>query len=397
MGMDMETGEESAAAQEQEMIELGNLSYHVVESIFSKIPLKSLVQLKTVSKTWRNSITNIRIFYPPTTSTGLILFLKHNSSQESIFLKLHDQPQKKLAQFCTLHSSSTHNFPYLIDSCNGLLLYASLNNEFWNYHISSPVLDQYVTLPLSHHILRPACSSLVFDGWNHEFQIICFFWEEVDFDAQMMNCMVFSSELWNWRESQLRILNSELLLQDGFLRGQCYSPSVFSGERLYWIWSLCLLVYDCKGEFFTLFPLPKNHSGKKSRKGVYSQFLWESEGLIQFCDPVKSGFFIWSFRGNNNNFDLWRLNHFIRLNDLINDQDTRLSMGYSIRPCAFNKDLQVLYLHVMPHTIVSYSFETRELVQVWSYCYSRGEVEDCWICKIHPFVFTSVDLLALTN
>lgn len=378
--------------EEEEMIELGNLSNHVVESIFSKIPLKSLIQLKTVSKTWRNSITNIRHCYPPTTSTGLVLFLKHKTFQESIFMKLHDQTQKKFPKFCTFHSSYTHKFPFLIDSCNGVLLYASHNNGFWTYSVSSPVLDQFISLPISHHISRPTCSSLVFDvdGLNL-FQVICFFWEEVDLVSQMMNCMIFESDSWNWRETQIQILNSELLLLDGFSRGQCFNPSVFSHEKrkLYWIWSLCLLVYDIDFEVFTLFSLPENNS----RKGVYYfQFLYESSsegGVIQFCDPVNNGIFIWSFRGNEFKFD-----HFVRLEN-INDQDLRL--GYSIKPCAFNKDLQVLYLHVLPHTIVAYSFETQELVQIWSYEEEEEEEEECWVFKIHPFLFSSVDLLAFNK
>ncbi|KAM3341804.1 hypothetical protein P3S68_026770 [Capsicum galapagoense] len=201
----------------------------------------------------------------------------------------------------------------------------------------------------------------------------------------MMNCMMFSSNLWSWREDKLRIMNSELLLLDGFSRGQCCNTSVFVMQKLYWIWSLCLLVYDIDEEYFTLFPLP-NNSSRKSRKGVYSQMLWESsEGLVQFCDPVNNGFFIWSFNGGD-----FKLDHYVRLEDL------RLrKMGYSVKPCAFNKALEVLYLHVLPHTIVSYSFETRELVQVWSYI--EEEEEDCWIFKIIPFLFSYVDLLAFNK
>ncbi|PHT28367.1 hypothetical protein CQW23_32046 [Capsicum baccatum] len=377
-----------AMETEEEMIELGNLSNYIVESIFSKIPLKSLTQLKTVSKTWRNSITNIRHCYPRTTSSGLVLFLKHRDFQESIFMKLHDQKGSSCMgsseKFCTFGSSYRHKFSYLIDSCNGVLLYGSHDNEFWTYSIS--VLDQVVTLPVSHNVIRPACSSLVFDGWHDDkFQIMCFFWEEVDVDSQLMNCMMFSSNLWSWREDKLRIMNSELLLLDGFSRGQCCNTSVFVMQKLYWIWSLCLLVYDIDEEYFTLFPLP-NNSSRKSRKGVYSQMLWESsEGLVQFCDPVNNGFFIWSFNGGD-----FKLDHYVRLEDL------RLTkMGYSVKPCAFNKDLEVLYLHVLPHTIVSYSFETRELVQVWSYI--GEEEEDCWIFKILPFLFSSVDLLAFNK
>ncbi|CAN4122859.1 unnamed protein product [Withania somnifera] len=271
-------------------------------------------------------------------------------------MKLHDHTQKDTVKYCTLHASSTHKYPFLVDSCNGVLLYASHNNVFWTCSVSSPVLDQFISLPVSHNVTRPACSSLVFD------------------------------DSWSWRDTQIRILNSELLVLDGFVKEQCFSPSVCSAKKVYWIRSLCLLVYDTDAEFFTLFPLPKDHS-TKSRKGVYSQLLWES-GVVHFCDPVNYGFFIWTSRENN-----FKLDHFVRL-EYINNQYLRLKMGYSVRPCAFNKDLQLLYFHVLPHTIIAYSFETRELVQVWSYCCHGDEEEkDCWIFKIHPFLFSSVDLL----
>ncbi|KAH0680577.1 hypothetical protein KY284_021662 [Solanum tuberosum] len=389
MAIAMETEQE-----EEEMIELGNLSNHIVESIFTKIPLKSLIQLKTVSKTWRNSITNIRHCYPLTTSTGFVLFLKHKTYQESVFMKLHDQTQKNFPKFCTFHSSSTHKFPYLIDSCNGVLLYASENNNsngFWTYSVSSPVLDQIISLPISHHISRPTCSSLVFE--SNLFQVISFFWEEVDFDTHMMNCMIFESNSWKWRETQIQILNSQLLQSDGFIRGQCFNSSVFSCEKrkLYWIWSLCLLVYDIDFEVFTLFSLPKNNSIRSRKDVYYSQFLYESSegGVIQFCDPVNSGVFIWSFRGSEFKFD-----HFVRLVNINDDQDLRFKTGYSVKPCAFNKDLRVLYLHVLPHTIAAYSFETQELVQIWSYEEDKEEEEVCWVFKIFPFLFSSVDLFA---
>ncbi|CAN4093869.1 unnamed protein product [Withania somnifera] len=316
----METDEE---VEEQEIIELGNLSNYIVESIFFKIPLRFLVQLKTVSKTWRNSITNIRHSYPPTTSIGLVLFLRHKTYQESLFIK--DRPNQK-----SFHSTCTHKDPFLIDSCNGVLLYASHNN----FVSSSPFLYQFVTLTVSFSSCHKAG--------------------------------LFKSYSWSWRDTQIRILNTELLLVDGFVKGQCFNPSVFAAQKVYWIWSF-----------------------------MFVRLLWESGGgVIHFCDPVNSAFFIWTFRGDDFKFD-----HFVRLEKYyINDQYLRLKMGYPIKPFPFNKDLQVLYFHVLPHTIVAYSFETRELVQVWSYCcHEDEEEEDCWIFKIHPFLFSSVNLLAFNK
>ncbi|MCD7466467.1 hypothetical protein HAX54_003203 [Datura stramonium] len=57
--------------EEEEMIELEIYQMMWWNQFFSRISLKSLIRLKVVSKTWHNSINNIRHRYSPTTSTGM--------------------------------------------------------------------------------------------------------------------------------------------------------------------------------------------------------------------------------------------------------------------------------------------------------------------------------------
>ncbi|CAK9165566.1 unnamed protein product [Ilex paraguariensis] len=379
-----------------ETIELGNLCPDLIESIFSRINIKSITKLKIVSKTWCNVITDLRRSNPPTTTSGLVIFLRQINNNptlhESIFIKVQDQSQ---GQDCTLHASFKHSFSTLIDSCNGLLLYAGKNGHFWTYHVSSPVLDQHISLPPAHKTSRPACASLAFDGIHQDwFRVICFFWAEVDIMSGTMNCQIFSSQTWEWTEHQARILYSGLLLEDGFVHGQCFGSGVFSRGRLYWIWSLCLLVYDDKREFFKLIRLPKNKS-TRTRSNVYlSQLLWESEGCIHLCDPVDEGFYIWAFNDDHDDFEHESMDYDLRWRFERVVMVVELKSGWSwtsIRPCAFNEDLQVLYLELSPGTIVSYSFETKKIAQVWFY----GEPgEDYFMSNIYPFLFKSVNLLA---
>ncbi|VFQ93933.1 unnamed protein product [Cuscuta campestris] len=71
-------------------------------------------------------ISRVRLHHPPVTDSGLILHLWSfggaGITQKSVFLKLH-YPHN--AELCTINSSAPNKFPFLIDSCNGLILYGA--------------------------------------------------------------------------------------------------------------------------------------------------------------------------------------------------------------------------------------------------------------------------------
>ncbi|KAL3505306.1 hypothetical protein ACH5RR_035147 [Cinchona calisaya] len=390
---------------ETDTIELGNLCPQVIDSIFSKIPLKSLVKLKSVSKTWCKFIEHIRRCHPPTTTSGLAILLKHHHRdhqdfQETTFLK--SQEGREGFFFRTI-ASIKHNFPLnLIDSCDGYLLYATNNGDSWTYYICSPSLDQCLALPQAHGITRLTCASLAFDDSRREnLRVLCFFLKEIDFVEGTMSCMIFLSETWEWREFQARILNSDLLLERDFETEQLFGSSVFCRGRLYWMWSVFMLVYDNQGVFFKLIPLPtKAYDGNVGNpSNLLSQFLWESDGEMYFCYQINEGLCIFKFIGDDQVLEgccLWKFNQFVMLKEFIwrkleymgNGKVVTLRAKCRIKPCAFNQDLQLLYLLVPPGRIVSYSLETRELEQVWA-C---GELEGTYATeKILPFLFKSVD------
>ncbi|RAL53634.1 hypothetical protein DM860_012249 [Cuscuta australis] len=374
--------------------DFGDLCDEIAEIIFSFVPLKSLAKLETVSKSWRQLIARVRLHHPPVIDSGLVLHLWSSGaagiSKKSVFLKLH-YPHN--AELCTVDSSAPNKFPFLIDSCNGLILYGLEDDkQTWNYIVHSQVSDQSIALPPSNSVFRPAFVALAFDPRkNAQFKVVGFFWNEVNPLSNSVNSMVFKSESWEWREKQGKLLNSGLISEQGFVFGQCFGPAIYMNSRLHLIWCFCLLIFDEDGDEFTVLPLPRNPNGASySYDNPRHRSLWESEGKLNLCDPDEHGFRIWEF-SNDTHESLWTLCRFVVLDDLISETrretGVRVTVGNSIRSSGFNEDLQILYIHVVVcKKIVGYSFETKRVVGVWSY----GDVGEDF--QLHTFLFKHVGL-----
>ncbi|VFQ94885.1 unnamed protein product [Cuscuta campestris] len=352
--------------------EFGDLCDEIAETIFSFVPLKSLAKLETVSKSWRQLIARVRLHHPPATDSGLVLHLWSSGgaglSQKSVFLKLH---YPRNAELCTVDSSAPNKFLFLIDSCNGLILYGAVDDKkTWNYIVHSQVSDQSIALPPSNSVYRPAFVALAFDPRkNAQFKVVGFF----------------------WNEKQGKLLNSGLISEEGFVFGQCFGPAIYMNSRLHLIWCFCLLIFDEDGDEFTVLPLPRNPNGSSySYHNPCHRSLWESEGKLNLCDPDEHGFRIWEF-SNDTHESLWTLRRYVVLDDLISETrretGVRVTVGNSIRSSGFNEDLQILYIHVVVcKKIVGYSFETKRVVGVWSY----GDVGEDF--QLHTFLFKHVGL-----
>lgn len=371
------------------MLGLQDLNQELMEEILLRVPLKSRTKLKSVSKSWRSSITSLRLLMPLRTSSGLVVFLKNSVLQ---FIQLRDHA---FVHTASLHSCFFHSYhPFLVDSCNGLLLYGTHDSVSWTYHVARCDFNHAVALPPAHSVKRSVYTSLLVDGsCYNKFKIMCLFLDEVDCDAGTVQCTFFDSKNFEWREYEARIVNSRLVSREGFVRGKCFRPSVYSGKRLYCIWSLCLLIYDDEKGFFKLIQLPEDliisKSVKKNNADHCFQLLWESEGQLHFCAPApdNQAFCVWAYVNDDDNdfMDhnlMWKFKQFVMLKD-------SLLSGWSlkrIQPVAFNDDLQRLYVLVMPAGVIaSYSFETQKFEKVWSF----GEPGDSGMPNIFSFLLGS--------
>ncbi|XVF73755.1 hypothetical protein PTKIN_Ptkin13bG0007600 [Pterospermum kingtungense] len=369
----------------------------VLELILRKVSLKSRTRFKCVSKAWKSWITYLRQTSPPTATSGLVFAstkpLK-NRPYQLTFLDVKDQ-----CQSCSIHSCIKHDLPWLIDSCNGLLLLGAKDGCYLTYHVFSPTKEQRLQLPCAHVSLRAASASLAFDGMQPHFKVICQFWEEADIENGIIRYQIFWSKTWEWRECSARIPKSALLLSKNFNSEEWSCPSLYRKGQVYWIWSVYLLVFDEEKESFELMELPK-----MAVISIYcAKRLWESEGHLHYCDSNYAGFYIWDYIDNDvrdiDNKDCmsrWRLKHCIRLDELLsrNCQVFQIpnNMTFTVspiivKPCAFNEDLEILYFQ-LPGKIAAYSFETRKLVTVHSDSAIGRNITD----NIYPFMLKAVDL-----
>lgn len=115
---------------------------------------------------------------PVRTSSGLVLFLNNSCSQ---FIQLRDQA---FVHTASVHSCFSHSYPFLVDSCNGLLLYGTRDTVSWTYHVARSDFYHAVPLPPSHSVKRLVYTSLLVDGSCYDqFTIMSLFLDEVDCDA----------------------------------------------------------------------------------------------------------------------------------------------------------------------------------------------------------------------
>ncbi|OMO75111.1 hypothetical protein COLO4_26298 [Corchorus olitorius] len=262
--------------------------------------------------------------------------------------------------------------------------------------------NQWRKLPRGHDFLRLASASLAFDGLRPNFKVICNFWEEADTENGTITYQIFSSKNWEWRECRARIPKSGLLLSNqDFNMNEWSCPSLYRKGKVYWIWSIYLLVFDEVEESFKLMKLPKN---KEPKMSVYcGKRLWEFEGLLHYCDSTEMGLYIWYYAENsvhnkkkNDCKLMWRPKHFVQFDALvtrikevlqIEEEDKFAISPYIVKPCALNEDLEILHLQ-LPGSIATYSFQTRKLVKVHSDSAIGNNIND----NIYPFLFEAVDL-----
>ena len=132
-----------------------DLCLELVEKILSQIPLKPRTRLKCVSKTWCDLITYLRHSSSFKSSTSLVYDRRRQDTMgEAIFIKFEDQGGVTWGQ-TSLSLSHTFHGGFLLDSCNGLLLYLAIDEErvtkdgeaCTKFVVSNTVLNQCLEIP----------------------------------------------------------------------------------------------------------------------------------------------------------------------------------------------------------------------------------------------------------
>ncbi|CAA0835566.1 F-box protein [Striga hermonthica] len=172
-------------------------------AIFLRLPIKTLNQLKLVSKQWHRVICNPRFSIQrnpvPNPAAGIFLQCLHYVARLRIeyvpFTGLGaTKPQLRILKFVKDPSGLR-----ILHSCNGLLLCSSFRTSHHNrkYYVHNPTTNKFVLLPKPELGGGICGMSLAFDPINSpHYKVIC-----VRSESSTTGCQleVYSSETGSWR------------------------------------------------------------------------------------------------------------------------------------------------------------------------------------------------------
>nr|POF26544.1 hypothetical protein CFP56_37824 [Quercus suber] len=198
---------------------------------------------------------------------------------EASFITFEDQGGVTWGQ-TSLSLGHTFHGGFLLDSCNGLLLYLAIDKEHvtkdgeacTKFVVSNPVLNQCLEIPFHQRWYCFIFAALVFDGSQKHFKVIHYSTYRFNHSCKVIKCYIFSSETMEWEEHEARVLNSSF----SSVIGTCSYASLYRKGKLYSIWGESMLVYNVEKGFFTLVSLPR------IRQRPWNEvLLWEFEGQLQ--------------------------------------------------------------------------------------------------------------------
>ncbi|XP_009783914.1 F-box protein At5g07610-like [Nicotiana sylvestris] len=284
----------------------------LLTEILLRLPVKSLVQCKCISKKWRSLIssphfTRLRI---PYFSPARGIFLYHSSFFTNPFHKfvsfnLENPIPTPFLKF----PFAQHDSPkiFIMQSCNGLLLCCTKHNPFTfneDYYIFNPTTRQFITLP------RPGGDvigmSLAFDPWKSpHYKVICLRISELEPENDQIE--IYSSESKKWRVS-------------GPSFPKRYDLS-FRHGLVYWngaIYVSYIKRFNLEQEKFEIFPMPNCFDGQEWDKEDHRiVYFGESYGYLHLIQVNRQKLTLYNIYEMKNDGTEWFLKYEVNVEDVV--------------------------------------------------------------------------------
>ncbi|CAA0825223.1 Unknown protein [Striga hermonthica] len=344
----------------------------ILLEIFLRLPDKSLVRLKVLSKHWHLSISRmcVRRSIKPVVGLFLLTYSARSTDPQFImrsalcvysyvkrdglptqvsgsrmignYLPLEEGEEKGPSLLCWDDCFGSFGLPFrpvavdLLDCCNGLLLFLDLKSRL--YYVCNPLTRQYVSIPRPPFLMQTfCCGALAFDPsrGSTRYKVVRVDWSpyrDVIVD-------IYYSFGRHWVRRELKV---DQCVRDGILS----SPVVyFDGDlfRLSESWNL--IRFDLKSESISVTGLPLSYrecDGLMGCMGVQmDRFMYANES----CNVL----YIWSLEKIvNNDVWSWDLKHKINIYDLtsgilLNKADAPDGCHW-IGPVAFDPHSNVIYM-----------------------------------------------------
>ncbi|TYG60248.1 hypothetical protein ES288_D07G053000v1 [Gossypium darwinii] len=301
-------------------------NYDLLILILVRLPVKSLLRFKSVSKTWHSIISD------PEFSRRLSLNISG-----LIMCKLSYQVNKPEYGFIPLgNKSSTDDAPFkyldfinhssglkVVQSCNGLLLCSSsryYNNFNYDYYIYNPTTKQFVTIPLPSNLqnARVVCRlSLAFDPTKSlHYRVVCVRdpdpWLNILNDPESnyvsQQIEIYSSQTRSWRLSGKPFLSH---VNTGFGGG------LFCNGTIHWLgaYNNTSFYFNVEDEELRDLPMPPIPDDWEDLRRVL--YFGESRNhlhLIEIYRPPTSRFSVYEVESD---YSGWFVKYNINLDPLI--------------------------------------------------------------------------------
>ncbi|KAJ0972153.1 hypothetical protein J5N97_020112 [Dioscorea zingiberensis] len=325
-----------------------SLTDDILIEILTKLPLKSLFRLTSVSKQWQRLISDRYLSNKLPLMLSGVYHFPHNAKtgvEKPRFAWLSENGFEDMSlSFFPFNLSST-----IIDCCHGLLLfYSSLHGRFY---VCNPILKKWFQLPKlgkSNHL-----SILAFDPRHAaRYRVVCF----TGWLAQGAEIEIYSSETGEWAAGLLHWgvdtdrMSATMRYFDGVLYVLAL-PQFVVGINL-------------EGMSCQQIELPEmvKHDGCVGKSG----------GLLHYSSNNGKQINIWTLNSSK-----WSLKHSISFQFTVEEP---LEM---VNFLGFHPELDIVYLWV-PGKIVSYNLMNKRFDVV---CEFGLELKDAYLIQmwLHPF------------
>ncbi|XP_023549834.1 F-box protein At5g07610 [Cucurbita pepo subsp. pepo] len=262
--------------------------------ILIRLPIRSLLTFKSVSKRWLALISNPsfsrrRSISNPPIPSGIFLARPYPDSLAFDFVNLSANPSR--APFESLNFTDQEYGIVINQSCNGLLLCSSSygNESKRDYYVHNPTTKHFTTLPKL-QARKIFGLNLAFDPLrSSDYKVICV--RNSDSFKNNYEIEIYSSRSGPWRPCQ-GVFSAPSSMR--------FDSGVYWNSAVHWIdaWENCLY-FDLREEKLHELPMPRVPEGWEERRVEYFGSCGGNLHLIENYEPQDLVFNVYEMKDDH--------------------------------------------------------------------------------------------------
>ncbi|KAL5813389.1 hypothetical protein ACOSQ4_024030 [Xanthoceras sorbifolium] len=356
----------------EDNIMVEHFSEDLLSDILCRLPIKSLIMFKCVSRSWNSLISNVcipRISRMPLPLSGFFCkFSPRESRMEYVSYsdEVITDNNVNCDSFVESYSSllpSKYSPYHLVDCCNGIILLVSIS--VCRYYLCNPAIKQCVAIPKAHAHTDVKHAVLAFNPHeSSHYKVICLHYTDSCCASNPPELDIFSSETRKW-------IRYAVPVEPPVVYGVAWiKRNVYLDGMLYKLTeSKHLLVFDLKSLTARAIELPDKDEPDANG------FIGVSKGVFHYANNDGSSFMFWQLDYHSKAGCFWILKYSICIHGLI-DRHPNAERLYEFsnlvmcKPYAIHPNLDIVFLGI-PRMIFSYDLKTNKLELIWTRPFER--------------------------